>query len=302
MLLACFAAGCGTSSGSAGGPPQATVAGCTAYGVYAIEHHITVTRTPAPCQGLSKAEINQAAARAIIQVAGGVRKAIWRKRAAEAAPFLAHLFTTPPPVTSSLPGPRRPGPAASRAARRQRPRDGPRRAHRLAGHGGQRCVRAGQLDLSRRQPAAGAPGGTGLPACGDARTLRPGPGRAGDLARFTWSPAGPRWPGPPSACSCRWPGSAWPRWPSACPGLPSLSGLPDARSPPSRAAPASPHRPAGAGGAAPAAPTAGTTRVSSREPTARPAPHVRPGRRRPRAARRHHDAPGPTGRARRVSR
>ena len=122
MLLAWFAAGCGAPAGhvtagrmstmaahtasarnAGGGAPQATEQGCTDYGVYAIEHHITVTRTPAPCQGLSKAEINQAAARAIIRVAGGVRKAIWRKRAAEASPFLEHLFTTPAPVTSSLP-------------------------------------------------------------------------------------------------------------------------------------------------------------------------------------------------------
>jgi hypothetical protein len=103
VLLTWFAVGCGTSSGSAGGTAQATMPGCTAYGVYAIEHHITVTRTPAACQGLSKAEVNQAAARAIIQVAGGVRKAIWRKRASEAAPFLAHLFSAPPPVTNSLP-------------------------------------------------------------------------------------------------------------------------------------------------------------------------------------------------------
>jgi hypothetical protein len=103
MLLTWFAVGCGTSSSSAGGAPQATVADCTAYGVYAIEHHITVTSMPASCQGLTKAEINQAAARAIIQAAGGVRKAVWRKRAAEVAPFLEHLFTTPAPVTSSLP-------------------------------------------------------------------------------------------------------------------------------------------------------------------------------------------------------
>ena len=122
ILLAWFAAGCGappahvtagrmntTAAHTASarhtdaGTPQATVQGCTAYGVYAIEHHITVTRTPAACQGLSKAEVNQAAARAIIRVAGGVRKAVWRKRAAEAAPYLEHLFTTPAPVTSSLP-------------------------------------------------------------------------------------------------------------------------------------------------------------------------------------------------------
>jgi manganese efflux pump family protein len=124
VLLAFFAAGCGAPAGHAhvtadrtstvaahttssrnvgGGAPQATVQGCTAYGVYAIEHRITVTRTPSACQGLSRAEINQAAARAIIQAAGGVRKAVWRKRAAEVAPFLRHLFTAPAPVTSSLP-------------------------------------------------------------------------------------------------------------------------------------------------------------------------------------------------------
>jgi manganese efflux pump family protein len=122
MLLALFAAGCGTPAGhvtagrmstvaahtvsarnAGSGAPQATVQGCTAYGVYAIQHHITATSTPAACQGLSRAEINQAAARAIIQAAGGVRKAIWRKRAAEVAPFLRHLFTAPAPVTGSLP-------------------------------------------------------------------------------------------------------------------------------------------------------------------------------------------------------
>jgi hypothetical protein len=122
MLLALFAAGCGAPPGhmtagrmntaaahtvsarnAGGAAPQATMQSCTAYGVYAIQHRITVTSTPAACQGLSRAEINQAAARAIIQAAGGVRKAIWRKRAAEVAPFLRHLFTAPAPVTGSLP-------------------------------------------------------------------------------------------------------------------------------------------------------------------------------------------------------
>jgi manganese efflux pump family protein len=122
MLLALFAAGCGTpamhvtagrmsttaahttSSRNAGSStPQGTVEGCTDYAVYAIEHRITVTEIPAACQGLSRAEVNQAAARAIIRVAGGVRKAIWRKRAAEVAPYLEHLFTAPAPVTNSLP-------------------------------------------------------------------------------------------------------------------------------------------------------------------------------------------------------
>jgi hypothetical protein len=34
------------------------VQSCTDYAVYAIDHRITVTRMPAACQGLSKAQIN----------------------------------------------------------------------------------------------------------------------------------------------------------------------------------------------------------------------------------------------------
>jgi hypothetical protein len=80
-----------------------TVQGCAAYGVYAIEHHITVTRKPAPCRGLSRAELNQAAAAAILRVAGGGPKAVWRRRAAEVARFLNYLITGPAPEASSPP-------------------------------------------------------------------------------------------------------------------------------------------------------------------------------------------------------
>jgi manganese efflux pump family protein len=79
------------------------VRSCAAYGVHAIEHHITVTWKPAPCQGLSKAEVNQAVAMAVVRVAGDVPKAIRRKRAAEAAPCLDYLVSTLPPAASSLP-------------------------------------------------------------------------------------------------------------------------------------------------------------------------------------------------------
>jgi manganese efflux pump family protein len=108
VLAALLAAGCGarTGGGLAGGPGSAgpvTVQGCAAYGVYAIEHHITVTWKPAPCRGLSQAAVNQAAALAILRVAGGAPKAVWRRRAAEVAPFLSHLITGPAPATSSLP-------------------------------------------------------------------------------------------------------------------------------------------------------------------------------------------------------
>jgi hypothetical protein len=100
MLIALFAAGCGAPSG---GTLQATVRSCAAYGVHAIEHHITVTWKPAPCQGLTKAEVNQAVAMAVVRAARDAPKAIRRKREAEAAPYLDYLVSTLPPVASSLP-------------------------------------------------------------------------------------------------------------------------------------------------------------------------------------------------------
>ncbi|HEX4656368.1 MAG TPA: hypothetical protein VH307_03200 [Streptosporangiaceae bacterium] len=108
ILAALLGAGCGAGAGggSSGGPGSerpVTVQGCAAYGVYAIEHHITVTWTPTPCQNLSRAEINQAAALAILRVAGGAPKAVWRRRAAKVAPFLSHLITGPAPAARSLP-------------------------------------------------------------------------------------------------------------------------------------------------------------------------------------------------------
>jgi hypothetical protein len=103
LLTALCAAGCGASAGGAGSVRRVTVQGCAAYGVYAIEHHITVTRKPAPCRGLSRAEINQAAATAILRVAGGGPKGVWRRRAAQVARFLNYLITGPAPEASSPP-------------------------------------------------------------------------------------------------------------------------------------------------------------------------------------------------------
>jgi manganese efflux pump family protein len=128
LLAAVVAAGCGahTPPGAAAGAAvgslgRGTLEGCSDYGVYAIEHHITVTRTPAACQGLSRAEVSQAAAVAILRVAGGGDKAIWRKRAAEVAPFVDHLITAPAPA-ASLPAaavwPGASAPATSRSGRR----------------------------------------------------------------------------------------------------------------------------------------------------------------------------------------
>ena len=100
VFMALFAAGCGTSSG---GAPKQTVQGCAAYGLHAIEHHITVTWKPLPCQGLSRAEVNQAVALAVVRSAGDGRKAIRRKREGEAAPYLDHLVSALPPGPSAAP-------------------------------------------------------------------------------------------------------------------------------------------------------------------------------------------------------
>jgi len=101
MLVALLTAGCGTQPASS---HQVTVQGCADYGVYAIDHHITVTRTPAACRGLSKAQINQAAAWAINNVVGGrSHKPAWRKLTAEVAPRLAYMITAPQPAPSLPP-------------------------------------------------------------------------------------------------------------------------------------------------------------------------------------------------------
>ena len=83
--------------------PKHTVQGCAAYGLHAIKHHITVTWKPVPCQGLSKAEVNQAVALAVVRAAGDARKAIRRRREGEAAPYLDHLVSALPPVASAPP-------------------------------------------------------------------------------------------------------------------------------------------------------------------------------------------------------
>jgi hypothetical protein len=99
--LVLFAAGCGTSSGNS--VSGNSVQGCADYGAQAIEHHVTVTRTPPPCRGLSAAQINQAVGMAVVRVAGGARKAVWRRRAAGAARYLSGLVRAIPAPPSSPP-------------------------------------------------------------------------------------------------------------------------------------------------------------------------------------------------------
>jgi manganese efflux pump family protein len=105
VFTALAVSGCGAhaagDAGAAGGPFQAGARGCTAYSVYAIEHHITVTGRPAPCRGLSRAEVNQAVVAAVLRVTGDAPKALRRKRAAEAAAYVYHLVTALPPAAAS---------------------------------------------------------------------------------------------------------------------------------------------------------------------------------------------------------
>ncbi len=106
LLVAVLAAGCGTQPATAS---ASTVEGCADYGVYAIDHHITVTRMPAACRGLSKAQVNAAAANAIDRALGGrSKKPAWRRLTAEAAPRVAYLFTAPQPAPSASPQAYRP--------------------------------------------------------------------------------------------------------------------------------------------------------------------------------------------------
>jgi manganese efflux pump family protein len=112
LLTGAFAAWGGAGcSASAPGPQQPSVAACAEYGFQAIQHHVTVTRTPAPCRGLSREDINQAVALAIAETAGGTRVER-RRRAAEVAPYLAHLISAPPAASAPAPGATWPGSSA----------------------------------------------------------------------------------------------------------------------------------------------------------------------------------------------
>jgi hypothetical protein len=92
MLAALLAAGCAAQGA---GPPGGTVPACTSYGVRAIEHDVTVTRMPAACEGLSKAQVNLAVGRAIFAVAGGRSKVAWRREAYLVGARLAYLASGP---------------------------------------------------------------------------------------------------------------------------------------------------------------------------------------------------------------
>jgi len=100
LLAVVLAAGC---SAEATAPYRATVDTCYAFGVRALERHITVTTVPRACRGLSHEQVNVAAARAVREVVGPRPKAAARRLANRDGAYLGHLIgTVPPSAPASL--------------------------------------------------------------------------------------------------------------------------------------------------------------------------------------------------------
>ncbi len=108
LLAVAFAAGC---SAGAPVPPRATVNTCYAFGVRALERHLTVLTVPRSCAGLSREEVDLAVVRAIRSVIGPLPKAAARRMAVQDSGYLAHLVRAVPvprPAALSTAPPRRP--------------------------------------------------------------------------------------------------------------------------------------------------------------------------------------------------
>jgi hypothetical protein len=102
LLAAALVAGC---SASPAAPFRATAQTCYAFGVHALEQHITVTTEPRACAGLSHAQVNEAVARAVRDVAGSRHRAAARRRAQQEGRYLGQLISTvPPPGPGTLAG------------------------------------------------------------------------------------------------------------------------------------------------------------------------------------------------------
>jgi hypothetical protein len=93
LLAAMMAAGC---SAGAPAPYRATVDTCYAFGVQAVQRHVTLTTLPRACAGLSHAQVNLAVARAVRDVAGPRPKAVARRLAYQERAYLTHLINTVP--------------------------------------------------------------------------------------------------------------------------------------------------------------------------------------------------------------
>ena len=106
LLAVLLAAAC--SAGPAA-PYQPTAGTCYAFAVQAIQRHVAVTAVPGACAGLSREQVNQAAARAIRDLTAGHPKAVARRLARQDGGYLAGLVST-------IPAPRPPAPAGQATA------------------------------------------------------------------------------------------------------------------------------------------------------------------------------------------
>jgi hypothetical protein len=100
-------AGCGHPA------PASTVAGCRAFGVRAIEHHLVVRTVPSACAGLTRLQVNESVAEAVHAAEGANAKATGRRIAALEARYLARLIRgglqSPESAAAAASGPARAG-------------------------------------------------------------------------------------------------------------------------------------------------------------------------------------------------
>ncbi len=105
LAAACCA--CLLVAACAAGPRarHATVQSCYAFAVHALQHHVTVTKVPRACAGMTRAQVNLAVGRAIRDVVGPLHKAAERHAAYQDGRYLEHLVrpvrpAPPPPVAA----------------------------------------------------------------------------------------------------------------------------------------------------------------------------------------------------------
>lgn len=106
LIAGCAGMGAGTR-------PAATEQGCYAFGVRALQRHVTVTAVPRACAGLSQVQVNQAVARAVREVAGARPKAARRRLADQEGARLERLLAQ----VKTARGGSGPGSVAAAAAR-----------------------------------------------------------------------------------------------------------------------------------------------------------------------------------------
>jgi manganese efflux pump family protein len=111
LLGAILVAGCAAQGASA---PRGSTQQCTAYAYRAIERHVRVTGVPVACQGLSRAQVNEAASTAIWRASSNGSKSVWRRQAGLAAPWVSALLTGPVSVSRGAPAPPAAAPGGSR--------------------------------------------------------------------------------------------------------------------------------------------------------------------------------------------